>query len=216
MSDLKICVMGSGGCGKSCITIQFIQGTFVQRYDPTIEDSYRKHLEVDQKVRVLDILDTAGQQEYSAMRDSYMRTGDGFVFVFDLTDPSSLVDALEMHEQLQRSKDRDDVPVVLVGNKCDLVSERAISKEECLESAKKMGQYCKYVEASAKENVNITTIFETVVKLVDGYEIDEMNGVSDDEEEVVKVQDKNSQTLKKKKIRMPKMKLNSKAQCSLL
>ncbi|KAF0982388.1 hypothetical protein FDP41_011318 [Naegleria fowleri] len=216
MSDLKICVMGSGGTGKSCITIQFIQGSFVERYDPTIEDSYRKHLEVDQRVRVLDILDTAGQQEYSAMRDSYMRTGDGFVFVFDLTDPSSLVDALEMHEQLQRSKDRDDVPVVLVGNKCDLISERAISREECLAAAKKLGNYCKYVEASAKENVNITTIFETVVKLVDGYEVDEQNGEETDEEEnATNSQKKENKSSKKKNLRLPKMKL-SKAQCSIL
>lgn len=54
--------MGSGGVGKSALTIQFIQGNFVEKYDPTIEDSYRKQIEVDGKACMLDILDTAGQE----------------------------------------------------------------------------------------------------------------------------------------------------------
>jgi Ras-related protein Rap-1A len=60
-SEYKIVVLGSGGVGKSALTIQFIQGSFVEKYDPTIEDSYRKHVEIDGKAAMLDILDTAGK-----------------------------------------------------------------------------------------------------------------------------------------------------------
>ena len=68
MSDHKIVMLGTGAVGKSCLTLRFIQGSFVNRYDPTIEDSYRKHFEVGGRVRVLDVLDTAGQDDYSALR----------------------------------------------------------------------------------------------------------------------------------------------------
>ena len=67
----------AGGVGKSALTIQLIQNHFVDEYDPTIEDSYRKQVVIDGETCLLDILDTAGQEEYSAMRDQYMRTGEG-------------------------------------------------------------------------------------------------------------------------------------------
>ena len=72
----------AGGVGKSALTIQLIQNHFVDEYDPTIEDSYRKQVVIDGETCLLDILDTAGQEEYSAMRDQYMRTGEGFLIVF--------------------------------------------------------------------------------------------------------------------------------------
>lgn len=60
MREYKIVVLGSGGVGKSALTVQFVQGIFVEKYDPTIEDSYRKQMEVDGQQCMLEILDTAG------------------------------------------------------------------------------------------------------------------------------------------------------------
>lgn len=60
MREYKIVVLGSGGVGKSALTVQFVQGVFVEKYDPTIEDSYRKQVEVDGQQCMLEILDTAG------------------------------------------------------------------------------------------------------------------------------------------------------------
>lgn len=62
--------------GKSALTIQLIQNNFIPEYDPTIENSYRKQIAVDDETCMLDILDTAGQEEFSAMRDQYIRTGE--------------------------------------------------------------------------------------------------------------------------------------------
>jgi GTPase KRas len=70
--EYKIVIVGGGGVGKSALTIQFIQSQFVDEYDPTIEDSYRKQCDIDGQVSILDILDTAGQEEYSAMRGSLL------------------------------------------------------------------------------------------------------------------------------------------------
>jgi GTPase KRas protein len=73
-----------------------------------------------------DILDTAGQEEYSAMRDQYMRTGQGFVMVYSITSRSSFDEINAFREQILRVKDKDTVPMVLAGNKCDLATERQV------------------------------------------------------------------------------------------
>ena len=73
MSEYKLVVVGGGGVGKSALTIRLIQNHFVDEYDPTIEDSYRKQVTIDEETCLLDILDTAGQEEYSAMRDQVWR-----------------------------------------------------------------------------------------------------------------------------------------------
>ena len=44
MQEYKLVVLGTGGVGKSALTVQFVQNIFVERYDPTIEDSYRKQV----------------------------------------------------------------------------------------------------------------------------------------------------------------------------
>eukprot|EP00122_Pirum_gemmata_P009487 Pgem_evm1s8755 len=64
---VKIIMLGSGGVGKSAITIQFIQSTFMEIYDPTIIDKYHKTIFVDDKAVAVDVVDTAGQEEYSLL-----------------------------------------------------------------------------------------------------------------------------------------------------
>merc|ERR1711997_462391 len=129
MREYKIVVLGSGGVGKSALTVQFVQGIFVEKYDPTIEDSYRKQVEVDNCLCMLEILDTAGTEQFTAMRDLYMKNGNGFVLVYSITTQSSFMDLMEIREQILKVKDTDDVPMVLVGNKCDLEDERVVGKD---------------------------------------------------------------------------------------
>ncbi|KAG2455628.1 RRAS protein, partial [Polypterus senegalus] len=97
---------------------------FVSDYDPTIEDSYTKICSVDGITTRLDILDTAGQEEFGAMREQYMRAGEGFLLVFAINDVGSFNEIHKFHRQIQRVKDRDDFPMVLVGNKADLEQQR--------------------------------------------------------------------------------------------
>ncbi|XP_064826968.1 ras-related protein M-Ras-like isoform X1 [Oncorhynchus masou masou] len=105
----KLVVVGDGGVGKSALTIQFFQKIFVPDYDPTIEDSYLKHTEIDAQWAILDVLDTAGQEEFSAMREQYMRTGDGFLIVFSVTDKASFEHLDRFHQLILRVKDRWDL-----------------------------------------------------------------------------------------------------------
>jgi GTPase KRas protein len=75
------------------------------------------------------VLDTAGQEEYSAMREQYMRTGEGFLLVYSITSRQSFEEILTFQQQILRVKDKDYFPIIVVGNKCDLEGERQVSKQ---------------------------------------------------------------------------------------
>ncbi|KAH0820571.1 hypothetical protein GEV33_002220 [Tenebrio molitor] len=153
MREYKIVVLGSGGVGKSALTVQFVQGIFVEKYDPTIEDSYRKQVEVDGQQCMLEILDTAGTEQFTAMRDLYMKNGQGFVLVYSITAQSTFNDLQDLREQILRVKDTDDVPMVLVGNKCDLEEERVVGKEQGINLSRQFN--CAFMETSAKAKINV-------------------------------------------------------------
>lgn len=164
MTDYKLVVVGGGGVGKSALTIQLIQGHFLEEYDPTIEDSYRKQCVVDNEVCYLDILDTAGQEEYAALRDQYMRAGKGFMLVYSITDKNSLKELNTFREQILRVKDVDHAPMVIIGNKCDLESERAVPTAEGSTQAKNWG--IPFFEGSAKARINVEESFFELVREV--------------------------------------------------
>merc|ERR1711953_62476 len=165
MREYKIVVLGSGGVGKSALTVQFVQGIFVEKYDPTIEDSYRKQVEVDGQQCMLEILDTAGMEQFTAMRDLYMKNGQGFVLVYSITAQSTFNDLQDLKEQILRVKDSDEVPMVLVGNKCDLEDERVVGKDQGLNMARQFGS-CSFMETSAKAKIGVTDVFFDLVRQI--------------------------------------------------
>ncbi|KAK2838729.1 hypothetical protein Q7C36_013543 [Tachysurus vachellii] len=131
MKEYKVVVLGSGGVGKSALTVQFVTGTFIEKYDPTIEDFYRKEIEVDSSPSVLEILDTAGTEQFASMRDLYIKNGQGFILVYSLVNQQSFQDIRPMRDQIVRVKRFEKVPLILVGNKVDLESERAVLHGVC-------------------------------------------------------------------------------------
>lgn len=104
MREYKVVVLGSGGVGKSALTVQFVTGTFIEKYDPTIEDFYRKEIEVDSSPSVLEILDTAGTEQFASMRDLYIKNGQGFILVYSLVNQQSFQDIKPMRDQIIRVK----------------------------------------------------------------------------------------------------------------
>lgn len=90
-----------------------------------------------------------------------MRTGDGFLCVYGITLQASFDEASSLHDHILRVKDSDEVPFVLVGNKCDLEEDREISYEKGQQLAKELK--CPFLEASAKTRHNVVEAFETLV-----------------------------------------------------
>uniref|UniRef100_H2U5K8 Ras-related protein Rap-1A n=17 Tax=Acanthomorphata TaxID=123368 RepID=H2U5K8_TAKRU len=135
MREYKLVVLGSGGVGKSALTVQFVQGIFVEKYDPTIEDSYRKQVEVDGQQCMLEILDTAGTEQFTAMRDLYMKNGQGFALVYSITAQSTFNDLQDLREQILRVKDTEDIFYDLVrqiNRKTPVEKKKAKKKSNCV------------------------------------------------------------------------------------
>ncbi|VVT49921.1 uncharacterized protein SAPINGB_P002510 [Magnusiomyces paraingens] len=161
----KIIVLGDGGVGKTALTIQLCMNHFVETYDPTIEDSYRKQVVIDDDPATLEVLDTAGQEEYTALRDQWIREGEGFILVYSITSRSSFTRIKTFFNQIQRVKeDAEPYSVVIVGNKSDRNDEREVSTQEGEVLAKELGDI-PFFESSAKYNINTETAFLTCAKL---------------------------------------------------
>ena len=178
MREYKLVVLGSGGVGKSALTVQFVQGIFVEKYDPTIEDSYRKQVEIDQQQCMLEILDTAGTEQFTAMRDLYMKNGQGFILVYSITSQSTFNDLQDLREQILRVKDRDDVPMCLVGNKCDLEDERVVGVNQGSALSKEFNN-CTFKETSAKQKINVNEIFIDLVQQINAKTAGNNGGKTD-------------------------------------
>uniref|UniRef100_A0A915DMN9 Ras-related protein M-Ras n=1 Tax=Ditylenchus dipsaci TaxID=166011 RepID=A0A915DMN9_9BILA len=168
----KLVVIGEGGVGKSSLTIQFFQKQFLDYYDPTIEDQYIQHCEIDGNWVVMDVLDTAGQEEFSAMREQYMRSGRGFLLVYSVTDETSFREAHKLYRQVLRVKDRTEYPVLLVANKIDLIGQRKVSEQQGRQLADELK--LPYIETSAKDPpVNVDNAFQELVRIVKSFPSDE-------------------------------------------
>ncbi|KAM7538623.1 hypothetical protein Aperf_G00000059102 [Anoplocephala perfoliata] len=173
MDEYKVVVLGDGGVGKSALTVRFVTGKFEEKYDPTIEDFYRKEILVNNKSSVLEILDTAGSEQFSSLQDLYIRNGHGFVLVYSITSQRSLLNLASVYQQILRfktkiPKSKSDSPlkippIVLVGNKVDLQSSfREVAKEDAENIARRWG-CCGFVETSAKNGDGVLDVFRQVV-----------------------------------------------------
>lgn len=161
----KVIVIGSGGVGKSALTLQFMYDEFVEDYEPTKADSYRKKLILDGQEAQIDILDTAGQEDYAAIRDNYFRSGEAFLCVFSILEQESLDATEELREQVLRVKNDDkSIPFLLVGNKIDLDSRRQVSQEKAQERANEWT--VNYYETSAKTRHNVDQVFLELMRMI--------------------------------------------------
>ncbi|KAJ5070000.1 ras gtpase [Anaeramoeba ignava] len=153
--ELKIGLFGKQGVGKSTITIRFIQDIFLEEYDPTIEDEYRKEICLNNKIILLRILDTAAAEE-SAYVQSWVEMSEIFVLVYSINDRDSFQEILYYCNYIKKYK-KENHPKILIGNKSDLFTKRVVKTKEGKELANKLN--CKYIETSAKTNENINQLF---------------------------------------------------------
>lgn len=138
----------------------------IKELESSVAHNAMKYYEVnnDPQNIMLDILDTAGQEEYSVMRDQYMNSAQGLLLVYSITSRRSFEAALALVDFSRQLKDTYDVPMILVGNKSDLNQERTVTRKEAQEAATRLG--IPFLETSAKTAENIEEAFITLVKSV--------------------------------------------------
>ncbi|PWW74129.1 ras-domain-containing protein [Tuber magnatum] len=154
--EYHIVILGAGGVGKSCLTSQFVHNEWIEYYDPTIEDVYRKVIDVDGRSCILEILDTAGTEQFS--QEIYMKAGQGFLLVYSITSLSTLTELSDLRDQILRIKEANSVPLVIVGNKSDLEEDRAVRRDRAIMLSQKWGRVPFY-ETSARKRQNVDEVF---------------------------------------------------------
>lgn len=114
----------------------------------------------------VEILDTAGQDEYAALRDTWCRWCDAFILVYSITSRSSFDQLEEFRALIERVKEgQDNVPIVIIGNKCDMEQQREVTALEGASLASSCGPNVRFFEVSAKMRINIDEAFNECIRM---------------------------------------------------
>ncbi|OHS99891.1 Ras-like protein RAS2 [Tritrichomonas foetus] len=157
-------MFGGGGVGKTAISLQFTKGEFTEGYIPTIEDEFVKTVEVDGKQIELEIIDTAGQDDFAEMRHSYMQRVNGFIFVFSIIDPNSINELDKIYTDAVHARSSSPVNCVIAANKSDMRNGESVPESKLKELETKYK--CKVLETSAKTAKNINELFIEIVRIL--------------------------------------------------
>lgn len=160
----RLTIMGTAGVGKSCIISQFLYDRFISEYKETVEEFHRGEYTVDGRELILDILDTAGAHSFPAMRRLAISTSDAFVLVYSIDDESSFQGVKDLRDIILAERGDKRVPIVVVGNKSDISMEKRAIMKETAESIVCFDWGNGYVEASAKDSINVVGIFKEILR----------------------------------------------------
>ncbi|XP_062167332.1 ras-related protein RABC2a-like [Alnus glutinosa] len=157
--SFKILLIGDSGVGKSSLLVSFISNS-VEDLSPTIGVDFKiKLLTVGGKKLKLTIWDTAGQERFRTLTSSYYRGAQGIILVYDVTRRDTFTNLSDVWaKEVELYSTNQDCVKMLVGNKVDIDSERAVSREEGIALAKELG--CLLLECSAKTRENVAQCFE--------------------------------------------------------
>ncbi|KAK7189985.1 GTP-binding protein rhb1 [Paraphaeosphaeria sporulosa] len=172
----KIAIVGSRAVGKSSLTVQFVDGHFVESYYPTIENTFSKVIRYKNQEYATEIIDTAGQDEYSILNSKHFIGIHGYMIVYSVANKQSfemariirdkilnhLVSYIHADAAAAHPAAAEYVPLVIVGNKSDLRPEqRQVTAEEGKALSTELS--CGWTEASARYNENVQKAFELMI-----------------------------------------------------
>eukprot|EP00029_Vermamoeba_vermiformis_P006385 TRINITY_DN2485_c0_g1_i1.p1 TRINITY_DN2485_c0_g1~~TRINITY_DN2485_c0_g1_i1.p1 ORF type:complete len:578 (+),score=56.26 TRINITY_DN2485_c0_g1_i1:33-1766(+) len=161
-----IVAVGDTSVGKSASVVQLVQGIFVERYDPTIEDNYRMLLNKDSRQLIGDILDSAdllGEPNMASFRSEWLKKSHGVYAIYDVTRPETLTNLSAYIEKIRQIK-QSGYPLIIVGNKTDLDLQRKVSQAQGQEFAKKHGAL--WAETTAKSHDDIDRAFDLLFQRI--------------------------------------------------
>ncbi|XP_063982248.1 ras-related protein Rab-43 [Diachasmimorpha longicaudata] len=188
----KIVLIGDCGTGKTCVVQRFRAGTFIERHGNTIGvDFSMKTVLINGKKVKLQIWDTAGQERFRTITQSYYRSANGIILVYDITKRSSFLSVQKWIEEVRRYTS-SSVMLILVGNKCDLESLREVERSEAEALCTYIPEVLHVIETSAKDNINVDTIFFTIASELKKRH--ENRQLESKDEEVVKLGDSKTLT----------------------
>ncbi|KAI5803227.1 small GTPase superfamily [Geopyxis carbonaria] len=161
----KIAIVGSRAVGKSSLTVQFVENHFVESYYPTIENTFSRIIKYKNQEYSTEIIDTAGQDEYSILNSRHSIGIHGYMLVYSVASKQSFDMVEIIRDKVLNHLGADWVPIVVVGNKSDLHIQRQVSQDEGKALTTKWN--CAWTEASARHNENVQKAFELMIAEVE-------------------------------------------------
>ena len=161
--EINIVTLGETSVGKSSLTCRFLYGKFLENYDETIEDRYEMNQTKENPKYHLYIYDTGGNGDLKkSYLETWIKNNNCFLLVYSIDDANSFKELKANCELIFQIKKNEIFSIILVGNKCDLKSERKVTEEEGKKFAKSKGIL--FLETSALNNYNISEVFDKVTK----------------------------------------------------
>ena len=156
----KVLLIGDSSVGKTSVLLRYVDDTFNPEFQTTIGVDFKiSTFQLNGKVIKLQLWDTAGQDRFKTIVASYYRGAHGIILAFDITNATSFQNITRWYDESQNYLQKS-VPKLLIGNKSDLSSQRAVRTEDAKELADRLG--VDYIETSAKNSQNVKLAFETL------------------------------------------------------
>ena len=160
---IKILTLGDSGVGKTSIIQKFVNDKFNQNMLSTIGvDFQSKEIIINNTKIKLKIWDTTGQERFKTLTSQYYNGADGALLIFDVTNKESFERINFWMNELNEKKKLNELGLLLIGNKIDLIDKRNVKKEEAEEFAKEYN--INYYETSALQNINIKKIINDIAQ----------------------------------------------------
>lgn len=160
----KIVLIGDSAVGKTSLLQRFAEQQFQDSHISTIGVDFKlRTIQVDNTRVKLQVWDTAGQEKFRVITKAYYRNAAGILIVYDVTNSESFVNTKRWIEEVKANCGDDGVAIVLVGNKCD-APNKVIDLKDQEDYANAMR--LKFFETSAKENINIDTVFIELTRMI--------------------------------------------------
>jgi small GTP-binding protein len=176
---IKIVIIGDSGVGKSNYLYRFVEGEFCPVHEATIGFDYKYKISIlpNSKKKVkFQIWDTAGQEKYVSINKNLFQRVEGIILMYDISEPKSFYN-LDMWMKLIR-ENANELPLILIGNKIDLIQERKITKEKGEKFANDNNM--KFFESSGKSGENVEDSFIFLAEqIIQKKNIEDVQSVGD-------------------------------------
>lgn len=165
----KVAIVGASAVGKSTVTVQFTEKRFVDAYYPTIENQFSHKITYNGVEYTTEIIDTAGQDEFSIMSQKVLIGIHGYMLVYSIGSRVSFDLIPIIRDKILNATGTDAMPMILVGNKSDLTDSQQSQRQVSFEEGEKLAKSLKmpFIETSAKTNVNVEKAFQLLVSEMD-------------------------------------------------